>query len=55
MNGPEIKFTQTVRRLVLHNLPTRAPDPVVSVIELRVEGDIRQVIGMGYDAELPLR
>ena len=48
--GPDIKFTQTKNRFVLHNLPERAPDPMVSVIVLQVEGDIRQVISMGYGA-----
>ena len=55
MNGPAIRFTQTTHRLILHDLPERAPDPVVSVIELQVEGDIRQVIGMGYESDNPAR
>ncbi len=55
MNGPAIRFTQTTHRLVLHDLPERAPDPVVSVIELQVEGDIRQVIGIGYESDNPAR
>lgn len=49
MNGADVHFTQTKSRLVLHDLPERPPDPVVSVIVLEVEGEIRQVIGMGYD------
>lgn len=50
MHSPKIRFTQTKDRLVLHDLPERAPDPVVSVIKLLVEGDIRQVLGNGYAA-----
>ena len=48
MGGQEVRFTQTPRRLVLHDLPERPPDECVSVIELLVEGEMRQVNGMGY-------
>jgi len=52
MGGDELRFTQTTNRLVFHNLPERAPNPVVSVIVLQVEGEIRQVIGMGYETNI---
>jgi len=43
--GDEINFTQDELRLVLHGLPQVAPDPLATVIELKVEGEPRQVLG----------
>jgi len=48
MGGAAVQFTQVKDRLVLHGLPAQAPNPCVSVIELEVEGDIRQVLGCGH-------
>lgn len=48
MGGPAVHFTQVKDRLVLHGLPAQPPNPFVSVIELEVEGDIRQVLGCGH-------
>ena len=47
MGGPEVKFTQVRDRLVLHGLPKEAPNPLATVIELKVEGEPRQVLGPG--------
>ena len=47
MNGPAIRFTQVRDRLVLHDLPEKAPSPLATVIELKVEGKPRQVLGAG--------
>jgi len=47
MNGPAIKYTQTGDRLVLHDLPVNAPNPLATVIELQVEGTPRHVLGAG--------
>lgn len=47
MNGPNIKFTQTGDRLVLHDLPVNAPNPLATVIELQVEGQPKHVLGPG--------
>jgi alpha-L-fucosidase len=45
--GKPVRFTQTGDRLVLHGLPEKAPDPLATVIELKVEGVPSQVLGMG--------
>lgn len=48
MHGPEVAFTQARDRLVLRGLPHHAPEPLDTVIELKVEGDdLRQVLGAG--------
>ncbi len=47
-NGPAVRFTQQSDRLVLTGLPTEAPDPLATVIELQVEGEPRHVLGTGY-------
>ena len=38
MGGPAVRFTQAAGRVLLHDLPEKAPDPLVTVIELEVEG-----------------
>jgi alpha-L-fucosidase len=38
MNGPSITFSQAGERVLLTGLPEQAPDPLVTVIELEVEG-----------------
>jgi len=48
MNGPEVAFTQTENRLVLHGLPETPPNPICTVIEMEVEGEPKQVLGAGY-------
>jgi alpha-L-fucosidase len=48
MNGPEVAFTQTENRLVLHGLPETPPNPLCTVIEMEVEGEPKQVLGAGY-------
>jgi len=45
--GPQVAFSQTGDRLVLRGLPQAAPDPLATVIELKVEGEPRQVLGAG--------
>lgn len=48
MGGPEIKFTQTPDRLILHGLPEKAPNPHTTVIELSLDSPLNQVLGLGY-------
>lgn len=50
MGGPAVKFTQTGDRLVLHGLPEQAPDPLVTVFELEVEGPPAHSRGNGCGA-----
>jgi hypothetical protein len=40
MGGPEVKFTQTGSRLVLHGLPEKAPSPLATVYEIQCEGEM---------------
>jgi len=47
MGGPKIEFSQTKDRLVLRGLPEKAPNPLATVIELKVDGVPRQVLGAG--------
>ena len=47
LHGAEIAFTQTGDRLQLHHLPIEAPDPLMTVIELEVEGEPRYFHGIG--------
>lgn len=47
MGGPEVAFTQKLDRLVLTGLPEEAPDPVTTVLELKVSGEPRQTLGAG--------
>ncbi|MHB1001481.1 MAG: alpha-L-fucosidase [Armatimonadota bacterium] len=37
MNGPQVEFEQIGARVRMHNLPTCAPDPLMSVLEIEVE------------------
>jgi alpha-L-fucosidase len=46
-NGPEVQFRQVKDRLVLTGLPAEAPNRLSTVIELKVEGTPRQVLGAG--------
>jgi alpha-L-fucosidase len=48
MGGHHVSFDQVRDRLVLHGLPERARDPLATVIELKVEGEPRQVLGAGH-------
>ena len=45
MGGPKVEFTQTKDRLVLRGLPAKAPNPLATVIELKVEGVPMQALG----------
>lgn len=47
MGGPEVAFNQKLDRLVLTGLPEEAPDPVTTVLELKVSGEPRQTLGAG--------
>jgi alpha-L-fucosidase len=47
MGGPEVAFNQKLDRLVLTGLPEQAPDPVTTVLELKVSGEPRQTLGAG--------
>lgn len=55
MAGSDIRFSQTTTRLILNGLPERAPNPLVTVIELEIEGKVKQEIGMGYDHDEKFR
>jgi alpha-L-fucosidase len=47
--GPALKFTQVRDRVVIHGLPKVAPDPLATVIELKIAGgEPKQVLGAGY-------
>jgi len=48
MKGKKIKFTQVKDRLVLHGLPDKAPDTLSTVIELKVRGVPKQLLGAGH-------
>lgn len=48
MNGPEIPFRQEGGRILLTGLPEKAPDPLVTVIELELEGTPTLSRGIGY-------
>ncbi len=47
MGGEDIKFEQENDRLILSDLPQLAPDPLVTVLEIEVEGKPHQEIGPG--------
>jgi alpha-L-fucosidase len=47
MGGRKAKFTQAKDRLVLYGLPKEAPDDLATVIELKVKGQPRQILGAG--------
>jgi alpha-L-fucosidase len=48
VNGPEIAYRQVRDRLVLTGLPTDAPSAISTPIELRFEGEPRQILGAGH-------
>lgn len=48
MGGKKVKFSQVRDRLVLSGLPQEAPDKLATVIELKFEGEPRQVLGAGH-------
>lgn len=48
MNGPKVRFTQKRDRLVIRGLPAQAPNPLDTVIEIKVDGVPRQVLGAGH-------
>jgi alpha-L-fucosidase len=49
MGGPKVKFRQVRDRLVLSGLPEKAPNALATVIELKVTGEMRQVLGAGCE------
>jgi alpha-L-fucosidase len=55
VNGPMIQFSQAGGRILLTGLPEKAPDPLVTVIELQVEGKptLSRGIGNGVPAQKP--
>jgi alpha-L-fucosidase len=48
MGGPKARISQVRDRLVLSGLPEEAPDPLSSVIELKIEGKAQQLLGAGH-------
>jgi alpha-L-fucosidase len=46
--GPSIRFTQIADRLILHGLPSQAPNSLATVIELTFDSVPKQVLGCGY-------
>ena len=54
-NGPEIQFSQAGGRILLTGLPETAPDPLVTVIELTVEGKptLSRCTGNGVPQDQP--
>ncbi|HEY3281892.1 MAG TPA: alpha-L-fucosidase [Armatimonadota bacterium] len=48
MGGREVAFTQVKDRLLLKGLPKEAPEPLDTVIELKVEGEPKQRLGAGH-------
>ncbi len=48
LGGPKVEFSQVADRLVLRGLPEKAPNPLATVVELKVEGTPRQVLGAGH-------
>jgi alpha-L-fucosidase len=48
MNGPKVRFTQVKNRLVLHDLPEKAPNTLDTVIELKCDRKPSQILGAGY-------
>jgi alpha-L-fucosidase len=48
MNGPAVEFEQIADRLILRGLPEKAPNALVTVIEIEVEGKPLQVLSFGY-------
>jgi len=49
MGGRKLKVSQVRDRVVVSGRPAQAPDPLDTVIELRVSGDVRQVLGAGCE------
>jgi alpha-L-fucosidase len=47
LGGPEVKWTQTGDRLVLHGLPDEPPDPIATVFEITMDGPPNHIIGPG--------
>jgi len=47
MGGPKVEFSQVRDRLVIRGLPEKAPNPISTVLELKFEGEPRQVLGAG--------
>jgi alpha-L-fucosidase len=47
MGGPSIEFSQSGERILLTGLPEKAPHPLVTVIELEVEGQPTFSRGIG--------
>jgi alpha-L-fucosidase len=48
MGGPPVEFSQVRDRLVLRGLPAQAPNPLATLIEMKFEGEPRQVLGAGH-------
>jgi alpha-L-fucosidase len=49
MGGKKLKVSQNRDRLVLSGLPSEAPDPLSTVIEMKVSGDVRHTLGAGFE------
>jgi len=52
VGGPQVQFSQSGGRVILHGLPEKAPDPLVTVIELEVEGKPTHSRGIGCGVPL---
>jgi alpha-L-fucosidase len=51
LGGPQVEFSQAGGRLILSGLPEKAPHPLVTVIELEVEG--KPIHSRGYGCGVP--
>lgn len=49
MNGREIRWTQSGERLVLHDIPEKAPNPLCTVFEIEVEGIPEVILSAGCE------
>jgi alpha-L-fucosidase len=47
MGGKKVRFTQVRDRLVISGLPEEAPSKLATVIELKFEGEAKQILGAG--------
>jgi alpha-L-fucosidase len=48
MGGPKARVKQVRDRLVISGLPEKAPDALDTVIEMRIKGPARQLLGAGH-------
>ncbi|MGQ9524298.1 MAG: alpha-L-fucosidase [Armatimonadota bacterium] len=47
MGGPAVEFSQVRDRLTIRGLPPQAPNSICTVLEMKFEGEPRQVLGAG--------